>query len=139
MLAIIDDTGVARRRSGLEEHQPEPRAGNMADKSRIDAVAPRLALDDAPERPVRDARHPGRAATQTRQQAGDIQLAAADPDIEGARLIETLHAGRRQTQQRLSQCQEVVGRDRFRARRPHRAYPGFGLKSPYHSGAACKP
>ena len=114
MLAVIDDTGVARRRSGLEEHQPEPRAGDMADKPRIDAVAARLALDDAPERPVRDARHPGGAAAQTRQQAGDVQLAAADPDLEDARLIEPLHAGRRQTQQRLSQCQEVVARDRRR-------------------------
>src|SRR4051812_29549964 len=113
-LAIIDDTGIARRWSGLEEHQPEPRAGNMANESRIDAVAPRLALDDASERPVRDARHPGRAAAQTRQQAGDVQLAAANSDIEGVRLIETLNAGRRQTQQRLSQCQEVVGWDRYR-------------------------
>src|SRR4051794_17440450 len=88
VFAIIEDAGVARRRPGLEKHQPEPGARDMADKSGIDAVTAGLALDDAAERPIRDARDPGGTMAEPRQQAGDVQLAAADPDLETVRLIE---------------------------------------------------
>ena len=56
----------------------------MAD---IDAMAARLAGDDAAERPFRQPRHPGGAPPQPRQHAGDIELAAADPDFDLRRLL----------------------------------------------------
>ena len=127
LLAVVDHAGVARRRPGLEEHQPEPRVGDPADEAGIDPVAPRLAVDDAAERPFRQSRHPGGAAAEPRQQAGDIELGAADPDLEQPRLVEPLHARRRQPQQRLAEGQEVVARDRRRAIRHLRSVRGRGL------------
>src|SRR2546430_856466 len=82
MLAVIDDAGVARRRARLEEHQTETRPGHPADMARIDAMAARLAIDDPAERSFREPRHPGDLAAEPRQNAADIELAAADTSLE---------------------------------------------------------
>ena len=67
---------------GSKNISPSRASGIQRTKLRVDAVAPRLAVDDAAERSFRQARHPGGAAAEPRQQAGDIELAAADPDLE---------------------------------------------------------
>src|SRR5207237_2892574 len=112
MLAVIDDAGVARRRARLEEHQTETRPGHPADMARIDAMAARLAIDDPAERSFREPRHPGDLAAEPRQNAADIELAAADTSLEQTRLLQTLQAGRRQPQQRLAAGEERVARHR---------------------------
>src|SRR6266566_4602103 len=111
MLAVIDHAGVARRRARLEKHQSEPCLGDPADKARVDAVAPCLAVDDAPERPLRQPRHPGGAASEASQHAGDVELAAADPDLQIPGLVEPLHPRRRQPQQGLAERHEVISGD----------------------------
>src|ERR1700741_4505085 len=51
-------------------------------------MTPRLAIDNAAERSGREPRSPGDPATQPREQAADIEFAAADPDLEKPRLIK---------------------------------------------------
>src|SRR5205814_747320 len=109
-----DRAGVARRRARLEEHQTETRPGHPADMARIDAMAARLAIDDPAERSFREPRHPGDLAAEPRQNAADIELAAADTSLEQTRLLQTLQAGRRQAQQRLAAGQEIIARRRRR-------------------------
>ena len=87
VFAVVDHAGIARRRPGLKKHQPEPRALDPAHISRVDPMSPRLALDDAAERPLRQPRHPGDPPPEPRQQAADIELGAADPDFEQPRLV----------------------------------------------------
>src|SRR5205807_4050965 len=102
MLSIVNHARVARRRARLEEHQAEAPPGHPADMARIDAVAARLAIDDPAERSFREPRHPGNPAAEARQNAADIELAAADTGLEQTRLLEALQAGRRQAQQCLA-------------------------------------
>jgi len=61
---------------------------------RIHAVAPRLAVDDASERPDGQPRYPSDAATEPGEEAPDIELAAAHPDFEKSSLIEALRSRR---------------------------------------------
>src|SRR5207249_2414549 len=98
MLAVVDDASVSRCRAGFEEHQPEPCFLDPAYPAGIDPVATGLAIDDAAERPLRQPRHPGDAAAEPRQHATDVELAAADADLELPCLVEPLHTGRRQPQ-----------------------------------------
>jgi len=98
ILAVIDHAGIARRGTGLEEHQPEPGIVNPLDPAGIDAVAARLAVDDAAERPGGQARHPRHPPPEPGQDAADIEFAAADAGLEQPRLVEALHPGRRQAQ-----------------------------------------
>ena len=83
VLAVVDHAGVARRRSGLEEHQPEPRARGSSGQTsyRPRGGAPRPRRCGRAARPaMRDTQAARRP--EPRQQAGDIELAAADPDLE---------------------------------------------------------
>src|SRR5205085_7855327 len=115
MLSIVNLARVARRRARLEEHQAEARPGHPADMARIDAVPARLAIDDPAERSFRQPRHPGDLAAEPRQNAADIELAAADTGLEQTRLLQALQAGRRQAQQRLATGQEIIARHRGRS------------------------
>src|SRR6516162_1909647 len=99
MLPIIDHAARPRLRSGLIKHQPKPRPVDPADPAGVDAVAPRLAIDDAAERSCRQTRDPGDSAAEASEEAGDVELAAADPDFQQPRLLDPLQAGRRQPQQ----------------------------------------
>src|SRR5215469_14708322 len=82
VLAVIDDATRPRFWSGLVEHQTEPRIGDPAHPTRVDAVSPRLAVDNAAERAFRQPRHPGDAPAEPGEETADIELAASDPDLE---------------------------------------------------------
>ena len=92
MLAVIDDAARPRLGSGLVEHQAEARVRDPAHPARVDPVPPSLAVDDAAERSFRQPRDPGDPAAEPSEEAADIQLAAADPDLEETRLVEPLLA-----------------------------------------------
>src|SRR5438445_11225728 len=98
MLAVIDDAAGSRQRSGFIEHQPQSGILDPPYPAGIDPMPPRLTIDDPAERPGRQPRHPGDPAPKPREQATDIEFAAADPDLEEPRLVEPLLAGRRQPQ-----------------------------------------
>src|SRR5439155_14044816 len=88
----------------------EPRFLDPAHPAGINAVAAGLAIDDAAERSSRQPRHPGDTPAEARQNTTDVQLAAADPNPELPRLVEALHAGRREPQQGFAAGQQVVTR-----------------------------
>ena len=99
MLAVIDDAAGSRQGPGFIEHQPQAGVLDPPNPAGVDPVPPRLAIDNASERPDRQPRHPCDAAPEPREQAADIKLAAADPYLEQVRLLEPLPARRRQPQQ----------------------------------------
>src|SRR5207244_1374240 len=90
MLAVINDAAGPRLRPGLVEHQTEARASDPSHPAGVNPVPAGLAVDDAAERSFRQPRHPGDAAAETGEQATDIELAAADPDLQEPRLVEPL-------------------------------------------------
>ena len=108
MLAVIDDAAGSRQRSGFVKHQPQAGVFDPSHPACVDPMAPRLAIDNTAERPRRQPRHPGDPTPQPRQQAADIEFAAAHPDLEKPRLIEPLLAGRRQPQQCLAERQQII-------------------------------
>ena len=65
MLAVIDDAARPRLRSGLVEHQAQAGVGDPAHPAGVDPMTPRLAIDDAAERPFRQSRHPSDASAET--------------------------------------------------------------------------
>ncbi len=103
MLAVIDDAARPRLGSGLVEHQTEARVRDPAHPARVDAVPSRLAVDDAAERSFRQPRYPGDAAAEPGEEAADVQLAAADPDLEKPRLFEPLVGRWREAHQRFAE------------------------------------
>ena len=108
MLAVINDAAGSRQRSGFIEHQPQAGIFDPPDPSGVDPVPPRLAIDDTAERPGREPGDPGDTTPQPREEAADIEFAAADPNLEQPRLIEPLLAGRGQPQQCFAERQQII-------------------------------
>src|SRR5271165_4646811 len=108
MLAVVDDPAGSRQGARLVKHQPQSGILDPPYPAGIDAMPARLPVDDAAERPLREPRHPSDPAPEPREQAADIELAAADPDLEEPRLVEPLLAGGRQPQQCFAERQQII-------------------------------
>src|SRR5271168_3570665 len=86
MLAVVDDAAGSRQWSGFIEHQPQAGMFDPSHPAGVDPMPPRLAIDDAAERPGRQPRYPGDPAPQPREHAADVEFAATHPHLEEPRL-----------------------------------------------------
>src|SRR5215472_11522210 len=81
IFAVVNDAAGSRQWPRFIEHQPQPGIFDPPHPTGVDAVAARLTIDDAAERPGGKPGQPGHTSPEPRQQAADIELAAADADL----------------------------------------------------------
>ena len=88
--AVVVNRGGARRGAELGEIQADAVVARPLHARDVDALRPSARGDQPAERVLRQPRNPARRHSQPRGRDGDVQLAAADIQIERMRLLEPL-------------------------------------------------